>query len=249
VAQTPINPYDIEGLRQQPGLLADPNLPGTRADGGVTNATQPVGPPVPEAALPPSAPRGFNNLNLGGGPQVNSQQFRGFNDDRALSGGDPNSVKDGFRRFAGSQQGPQDTSKDGLDAWLTGLIPQAREYGLNILDVVGDQMLVETAERGPEWIDYFQNAGGQDGAFQWLDMASQGTAPDAQMGSALTGLRGMPGGNDVLSALMADGGLQGSELMERIQAELQKLLTGQSASSPNAPLPQGYGGGSPDPLF
>lgn len=205
----------------------------------------------PAAAPSSGGRRGWNNLNLDFGGQRNSAAFRGFNDERALAGGDPNSVKDAFRRFAGAQDGPQDTSKEGLDAWLTALLPQAREYGLNILDVIGDQMLVETNERGPEWIDYFQNAGGEDGAFQWLDQLSAGGAqPDAAFGDALGSLRGMPGGSDILTALMADGGLTGGTLLEQIQAELQKLLTGQAPSSPNAPLPQGLlQGGGDAPLF
>jgi hypothetical protein len=187
----------------------------------------PVVPPPAPAAAPP--PRGWNNINLSSRPQVNSQQFRGFNDDRALSGGDPNSQKDNFRRFIGGQSGPADTSKQGLDDWLTALIPSARADGLNILDVNGDLALIETKERGPEWIDYFQNAGGEDGAFQWLDQASMagGAQPDAAFGAALGGLRGAPGGNDVLAQLL-QGGQQGPDLLAQIQAELQKLLTGGS---------------------
>jgi hypothetical protein len=195
-----------------------------------TKTADPLTPPA-GSAPPTGGNRGYGGLSLSGGPQVNSQQFRGFNDDRALSGGDPNSVKDGFRRFAGAQQGPTDTSKEGLDAWLTALIPQASEYGLNIRDVVGDQMLVNTAERGDEWIDFYQNAGGEDGAFQWLDLASQGEQGGG--GDAL-GLQGAPGGSDLFAALMADGGLNDNDTLKRIQEELLALSRG--GASPIASL-------------
>lgn len=209
-----------------PGLTPDPL------------AAPKVAPPL-AAPSAPAAGRGYNNLNLQAPAAQNQHQFRGFNTDRAGSGGDPNSVKDGFYRFASGQQGPQDTSKEGLDAWLTALIPDAHAYGLDIQDVVGDQMLINTAERGPEWIDFFQNAGGQDGAFQWLDLASQGAGGGAPAGGGMSGVQGMPGGNAVFEALMAGDGMGGSDLMARIQAELQKLLSGQAPSTPNAPMPQG----------
>lgn len=215
------------------------------------NRTMPVGTPAP-GPTPPTAPpppvtapsgAGWNGLNLGFGGQQNTAQFRGFNDDRALAGGDPNSVKDAFRRFIGSQPWNGDSSKEGLDTWMTGLLPQARQYGLNILDVVGDQILVETKERGPEWVDYYQNAGGEDGAFQWLTQQEFGTQPDAAFGKGLNDLRGLPGGADILAALMADGGMQGNTLMQQIQAELQRLLKGQPATTPTLPVPGGGGGG------
>ena len=224
-------------------------LAGIAGSDEAKNRTMPVGAPVPAAsptAPPPAAApsgAGWNGMNLGFTGQQNSGAFEGFNDDRALAGGDPNSVKDAFRRFVGSQQWDGNSSKEGLDAWMTGLMPEARKQGLNILDVVGDQMLVETKERGPEWVDYYRGAGADGGAFQWLTQQEFGQQPDAKMGAGLNSLRGQPGGADILAALLSNGGLQGSSLMQQIQEELQKLLSGGSPTTPNLPVPGGGGGG------
>lgn len=205
------------------------------------NHAQPVGPPQglladPATQAAPAASaggsRGWNNLNLQAPPQQNPYEFRGFNTERAGAGGDPNSVKDGFYRFASGQQGPQDTSKEGLDAWLTALIPQAREYGLDIQDVNGDQMLVNTAENGPVWVDYFQNAGGENGGFQWLDQSQMGDVAAPAGGGDLAVPGGLQPGSDLFAALMGGGGVQDSETIKRILDEIRALEGG------NSPLAQ-----------
>jgi hypothetical protein len=221
-------------FQQAMGVLKPPaGSAGLPRTGG--NTTQPVGDPykLADPATPAAAPaasaggsRGWNNLNLQAPPQQNPYEFRGFNTERAGAGGDPNSVKDGFYRFASGQQGPQDTSKEGLDAWLTALIPQAREYGLDIQDVNGDQMLVNTAENGPVWVDYFQNAGGENGGFQWLDQSQMGDAAAPAGGGGLAVPGGLQPGSDLFAALIGDGGVQDSETMQRIQAEIRALLEG-----------------------
>jgi hypothetical protein len=239
----PAGDYELDIHRGNPGGLEG-------ALGAVVNspeardyAARPATPPP--AAAPATPPAGgalggvpnlpgrrgsWGNLALDAPTQTNPGQFRGFNDERALAGGDDRSVKDAFRRFMGGQSfNPQGQSKEQIDAFLTSLIPAARQYGLNILDVNGDQILIETRERGPEWVDIVQNAGGDDSAWQWLTQQEFGNTDNGGFGGAFGQLQGMPGGSDILQALLMDGGLGGSDLMTQIQAELQKLLAGQAA--------------------
>lgn len=222
-----------------------------------TNTTQPGGDPnqsPPSVNQPASGGRrGWNNLNLDA-PQNrgNYGRLEGFNTERAFAGGDPNSVKDGFARWiTGLGFDPTTASKDEIEAFIRQNIPNARQYGLNILDVRGDQILIETRERGPEWVDVVRGAGGGDAAWQWLTQQEFGDTssggPDGRGGDAIAALRNMPGGSAILEALLAGDGLSGSDLFRRIQEELQKLLTGRPPSNPNAPLPGGGGGAPPPP--
>ena len=85
---------------------------------------------------------------------------RGFNIDRALAGGDDSSVKDGFFRWTYGCRSIPAGQEQGRDRqFLRDNVHNAREYGLNILDVNGEQILIETDESGPEWVDVVASAG------------------------------------------------------------------------------------------
>jgi hypothetical protein len=116
-------------------------------------------------------------LNLTPPPSANSgATWAGFNNDRALAGGDPDSVKDAFFRWTtGLNFNPAGHTKEEIEAFLRSQIDNARAYGITILDVRGDSILVETRERGPEWVDVVQNAGGT-GASPWTWQAADGTS-------------------------------------------------------------------------
>jgi murein DD-endopeptidase MepM/ murein hydrolase activator NlpD len=126
--------------------------------------------------------RGWNNMNLECPPYGGSgAQYGGFNNDRAMAGGDENSVKDGFFRWTyGLDFNPAGKSKEELGSYLRSQMASAQEYGLNILDVNLDQILIETAENGPEWVDIVQSAGSSNPnevRWQWLPQADMGVPP------------------------------------------------------------------------
>lgn len=189
----------------------------------------------------------FNNLLLDAPTSRNNAAFEGFNTERAAAGGDPNSVKDGvYRWLQGLEFDPRGQSKQQIDDFFTSQIGSARNAGLNILDVNGDQILIETAERGPEWIDFIRNAGGGDDvAYQWLPQQDLGNTDNGGFTDAFAGLRGQAGGGDALSALLM-GGTGGSDLLAQIQAKLQELMTGQPAQTPPATIPGLPPGGGED---
>ena len=87
---------------------------------------------------------GWNGMRLDAPAPGNSgAQWAGFNVDRALAGGDDNSIKDGFYRWTyGLSFNPAGKSKEEIGQFLRDNVSSAREYGLNILDVRGDQILV-----------------------------------------------------------------------------------------------------------
>jgi hypothetical protein len=97
--------------------------------------------------------------------------------DRALAGGDPNSIKDAFARFGqGFNFDPTGKSKEEIEAYLRSQLPNATAYGLKITDVRGDQIQIATAEN-PEgtWVDVVGNAGGQGvSPWQWIDQSYLG---------------------------------------------------------------------------
>jgi len=125
--------------------------------------------PAPSA----SARTGWNGLVLDAPAYGDSgAEWAGFNNDRALAGGDGGSVKDAFFRWTyGASFNPAGKSKGEIEQFLRSNIDNAREYGLNILDVQEEKILIETRENGPEWIDTVVAAGSTNPSevkWQWL---------------------------------------------------------------------------------
>jgi hypothetical protein len=181
------------------------------------STTMPVG-GGPEVLAAPTAPaprRGsFNNINLDAPTQRNINQFSGFNDDRALSGGDDDSVKDSFRRWAGGLDFDlKGKSKDQIGEYFRSQMGNAKDNGIEILDVKGEKMLINTKERGPEWIDAVQDAGGTDPRFAWqseFDNIGQAALEPNRLQAAPTAL--------------AD--TSGPSAQDEIMAEVQALING-----------------------
>lgn len=164
--------------------------------------------------------RGWNNLSLDPRSGGGGGAWSGFNNDRALAGGDPNSVKDAFFRFGqGFNFDPRGKSKEEIEAFLRTQIGPSNEYGLNILDVQGDQILVQTKESPePVWVDVVGNAGGTgDSPWQWIDQSTLGDGGGGDAG----GGGGLP--SDLMSAL---SGLGGSSTTDDIMEELQAVISG-----------------------
>lgn len=184
------NIWDAQALVAQLG--GDPRDP--------LNTKMPVGdqPTLQEGAAAPR--RGWNNLNLDAPTQRGINAFEGFNDDRALSGGDPNSAKDAMRRWLGGLDfNLQGQSKAQIGDFLKSQLGTAKDYGLDIHDVQGERVLLNTKERGPEWIDIVRGAGGDNPAFAYqADLDGVGgvtqpapmtrtPAPSSPMGDAMPG--------------------------------------------------------------
>jgi murein DD-endopeptidase MepM/ murein hydrolase activator NlpD len=187
------------------------------------------------AALVTSARTGWNGLKLDA-PAAGSSgaQWGGFNSERALAGGDDSSVKDAFYRWTyGLDFNPAGKSKEEVGSFLKANIQSAREYGLNILDVQGEQILVETEERGLEWVDVVAAAGSPnpgDTKWQWLCLADEGRPTGGgALGLALTDLRSAPGGQDRARALLASSTLTGDALLVSLRTEAANAHAGISS--------------------
>lgn len=168
-ARNVMNPWDDEELDNQQALEAllgddDPDAP--------TSSSMPVSDPVRAEESAPAAPAprlGWNNLNLDAPTQTGRNRFEGYNDDRALAGTDEDSTKDALRRWLGGLDvNLRGQSKDDLDRYFESQLGSARNYGLDIRDVQGDKILLNTRERGPEWIDFVLGAGGADPRFGYI---------------------------------------------------------------------------------
>jgi hypothetical protein len=239
--------YDRSGYaRRRPGHYDDEEA----SYEAPPNQTQPVvdDPIAPPAAIadPPPAAAAAPPRQLSGGHGIANQgSFAGFDFNRGQDRS--SSAKDSFAYYGGAGANDQRwRTKDGADDWFNEFIrPGLEAEGYQVGDVQGDKAFVHTREN-PEgtWIDFVQGADGDNPMLAWQDESYMGDGGPgdqamAAQGQAAGNLAGMPGGSDLLAALMADDGLQGSDLMAQIQAELQKLLTGQAPSDPNVPLPQG----------
>jgi hypothetical protein len=169
---------------------------------------------IPEAAAAPAPRRGtFGNINLDAPTQRNINQFSGFNDDRALSGGDDDSVKDTFRRWSGGLDFDlKGKTKDQIGEFYRSQQQNAKDYGLEILDVQGEKILVNTKERGPEWIDSVQDAGGANPRFAWQSEFDN-------IGQAALQPQAAP----TASVLPVSGG---PSAQDEIMAEVQALING-----------------------
>lgn len=175
---------------------------------------------------------GWNGLRLDAPPPGGSgAQWGGFNQDRALSGGDDGSVKDAFFRWTyGLSFNPAGKSKEEIGAFLMDNAQSAREYGLNILDVKGEQILIETQERGLEWVDVVQAAGSSNPGetrWQWLCCADEGVPTGGgALGAALAELRAAPGGSARAQALLTSSSLTGDALLASLKAETVAARSG-----------------------
>jgi murein DD-endopeptidase MepM/ murein hydrolase activator NlpD len=141
------------------------------------------------AAPSASARTGWNGLVLDAPPYGGSgAEWAGFNNDRALAGGDDGSVKDAFFRWTyGSAFNPAGKSKAEIAQFLRSNIDSAREYGLNILDVEEEKILIETRENGPEWIDTVVAAGSTNPSevkWQWLPVDDKPVSVAAKANTA-----------------------------------------------------------------
>lgn len=186
------------GLSQQLLKALDTMNSSTAATAGAPAAAS-WGMPATAAA---TARTGWNGLSLeppayGG----SGAEWAGFNNDRAMAGGDDASVKDAFFRWTyGLGFNPAGKSKGEIEQYLKSNVDSAREYGLNIIDVEGEHILVETQENGPEWIDVVVNAGSTNpGEVKWQWQQIEGKPVPA---AAMASLRS-PAFNDTIPAPVA----------------------------------------------
>lgn len=178
---------------------------------------------------------GWNGLKLDAPAYGGSgAQWAGFNNDRAIVGGDDESVKDGFFRWTyGLNFNPAGKSKDEIANFLRSNIDSAREYGLNILDVNEEKILVETAERGAEWVDVVASAGSPNPGevrWQWLCQTDFGEFGGGAIGSALADLRSSSNGQAIAQAVLGEG-TSGSALLARLQSEVSAARAGRASSA------------------
>lgn len=153
-------------------------------------------PETREAVVNDAGRFGWNNINLNPVNQLGGSRFEGFNDERALAGEDTKSIKDTFRRVVGGlgvDLSQFRTFEDVENMLRTQVAPALQQAGVNVLDVQKDKILVETFERGPEWVDVVGDATGNDPRWWWGD---EGGA---------TQLGGQMGPIDPMSFLNAEG--------------------------------------------
>jgi hypothetical protein len=214
--------------------LADlPNAVGDFAMDQTKNSTQPVDGPLKLQEPAPPTNSIDSRKALGGYAGVGN--MLGFNtamdypDDKAA-----NSVKNTFGRIAsrygnnsqGIEQLLQDADfqryfpgaqYDGKDRINFGGILSDFESGTPVYDVDISKAWDNGQGEGWTWQDLVNDGGGQMGG--------------GSMGPA-QGLSGAPGGQDILTALMGEQGMNDNGLLQQIQAELQKMLSGGAPSAP-----------------
>lgn len=170
--------------------------------------------------------RGWNNIALDAPDQIGGTRFEGFNDERALSGGDPNSIKDLFRRVVG---GLGIQLRPGM-SWeettaITNQIAEAmRAAGAQVDQVDRDKMFIRTNENPEgEWVDVIGAATGDDPRFVWLsEMADAGMNPmDFGMNFSSTESDEEEEGTDQQSALLngLTGGANWKTLLDQLMSQ------------------------------
>ena len=177
---------------------------------------------------------GWNSMRLDAPPSGGSgAEWAGFNNDRALAGGDDSSVKDAFFRWThGSSFNPSGKSKEEIGSFLRDNIQSARDYGLNILDVQGEQILIETAERGAEWVDVVQSAGGPGAKWQWLCQTDFGVVGGGALGEAIANLRSTSDGDARVRAVLTNTTMTGEGLLASLRAEVTAAASGGTFVTP-----------------
>ena len=176
-------------LRALEAVAGDTAGTGAATASAAHASTAPNIPSAPVSSASPGARTGWNNMRLDAPTYGGSgAQYAGFNNDRAVAGGDDESVKDAFFRWTyGLDLNPAGLSKAEIQQQLSNNLASAREYGLNVLDIQGEHILIETQERGAEWIDVVVNAGSSNPnevKWQWLPLDEGGPMPAA--GAAAT---------------------------------------------------------------
>lgn len=168
-----------------------------------------------------------------GAAGATSGRYTGFDTARAQ---DPStSAKDAF--LAASQaSGSMPSSKDDAESWFNQYIKQALvEAGYQVDQVVGDKAYVRTRENpGGEWIDFLQNAGGENPMIQWHSSvndpsvsagmtapAGGGTTLGGGTGAASSGILGNTGVLDDINAAveqMLGEGMNYEDIMALLQS-------------------------------
>jgi hypothetical protein len=184
-AQDPTKLTGIQPFTPQaaPGPWAPGNAPAANTPeftGGTPTSQGGLGRPdvVRNTPFTPSTPLTAGAMDYTGmsrgAAQVNPMSFSGFNDARALSGGDANSAKDAFRDLVG-QSGidVRGLSKQEVGAKLESeLIPFLNARGFPARAIPGsyDQIEIFSNERGWEKKDVVANAGSPDAQWWWGDV-------------------------------------------------------------------------------
>jgi murein DD-endopeptidase MepM/ murein hydrolase activator NlpD len=111
-------------------------------------------------------------------------------------------------------------------------VDSAREYGLNILDIQGEQILIETEERGAEWVDVVGSAGGPGAKWQWLCQTDFGVIGGGALGEAIASLRKAPDGDARVRALLTSTSMTGEGLLASVRAEVTAAASGGTFVTP-----------------
>jgi len=225
------DPFQDDGRR----YIRDPHDPGVPVYDPPEdkNTKQPVGPPVPHAPTAP-APAPSGGRPSAPPSRGATGQLAGYPDQLGRS------MKHVFGAIA-SRYGndrsllPQILQDPEFQQWF----PNARLIGDDKIDFGG--MLSDFDSGVP--VNVVDVSRGGDDVWQWIDQnfvedgggfSGGGSGPLAPLGN-------MPGGSDIMAALMGGdlGGGGDSAIWQLIQQELAKLLSGQPPSNPNVPPPLG----------
>lgn len=139
---------------------------------------EPIAPGIPAAQIGSSLPgngqqgfsgsgTGWRGLDLNPVNNFDPSKFNGFNLDRAMKAGDPNSTKDAFARWASGLGPLQGLSKEQIGQLITNNLDSAKKMGLNITGVMGDKIQIDAKEHGSVWNDVVSDAGGVNPQWWW----------------------------------------------------------------------------------